>query len=237
MMRVIVVDDEDLARESLVTLLQDNADIEIVAECNNGFEAIKKVRQLKPQLLFLDIKMPQLNGFEVLDLLGDEAPPTIFVTAFDDFAIRAFEANAIDYLLKPVNPERLKQSLHKIAAYNEFNIDGMERAVDTYQSNQKLERILVRDGDKVHIIALKDVLWIEAQDDYIAIKTKSNTYLKLDRLGKYEKLLAPNKFRRIHRSYLVNIDTIERIEKQNTAILKSGHKIPVSRSGYNRFFK
>jgi len=236
-MRVIVVDDEELARESLVSLLNENGGIEIVAECNNGLDAIKKVRELKPQLLFLDIKMPQLNGFEILDLLKDEAPPTIFVTAFDDFAIKAFEANAIDYLLKPVNPERLKQSLEKIAIYNEFNINGVEKIIDEYQSNQKIERLLVRDGDKVHIVLLKDVLWIEAQDDYISIKTTNEVFLKLDRLGKYEKLLASQKFKRIHRSYLVNIDRIERIENKSVAILKSGHRIPVSRSGYNRFFK
>jgi two-component system, LytTR family, response regulator len=237
MMRVIVVDDEDLARESLVSLLTDLGEIDILAECNNGFDAIKKVQDLKPQLLFLDIKMPRLNGFEVLDLLGKEAPPTIFVTAFDDFAIRAFEANAIDYLLKPVNPGRLKKSLEKLAAYNEFNLDGVEKVIDTYQSSRKTERILVRDGDNVHIVPLPDVLWIEAQDDYIAIKTKDDVFLKLDRLGKYEKLLASQKFRRIHRSYLVNIDQIQRIENQNTAVLKSGHKLPVSRSGFNRFFK
>ena len=236
-MRVIVVDDEELARESLVSLLKDTRDIEIIAECSNGLDAIKKVRELKPQLLFLDIKMPRLNGFEVLDLLGNEAPPTIFVTAFDDFAIKAFEANAIDYLLKPVNPERLKQSLKKLVSYNAFNIEGVEKVIQQYQANQKAERILVRDGNNIHIISIKDILWLEAQDDYVAIKTKDDMFLKLDRLSKYEELLAPQKFRRVHRSYLVNIDQIERIEKQNTAILKTGERIPVSRSGYNRFFK
>jgi len=237
MLNVIVVDDEELARESLVSLLNDIPDIRIVAECSNGFDAIRKVKELNPQLLFLDIKMPRLNGFEVLDLLGDEAPPTIFVTAFDDFAIKAFEANAIDYLLKPVNPQRLKQSLEKLLSYNDFNIGGIEKVMHEYTSNTKVERILVRDGNNVYIIPLKDVLWIEAQDDYIAIRTEKSTYLKLDRIGKYEKLLASQKFKRIHRSYLVNIDLVERVEDQNTAVLKSGHKIPVSRSGYNRFFK
>jgi len=237
MIRVIVVDDEDLARESLVSLLKDIGDIEVIAECSNGLDAIKKVKDLNPQLLFLDIKMPHLNGFDVLDLLGREAPPTIFVTAFDDFAIKAFEANAIDYLLKPVNPARLKQSLEKLVSYNEFNIDGVEKVIHEYQANRKIEHILVRDGGNVHIISLKDILWLEAQDDYVAIKTRDDVFLKLDRLSKYEELLAPQNFKRIHRSFLVNIDRIERIENQNTAILKTGHKIPVSRSGYNRFFK
>ncbi len=236
-MRVIVVDDEELARESLVSLLNNSKDIEIVAECSNGLDAIKKVKELNPQLLFLDIKMPHLNGFEVLDLLGNEAPPTIFVTAFDDFAIKAFEANAIDYLLKPVNPERLKKSLKKLVSYREYNIDGVEKVIHEYQANQKVERILVRDGSNIHVVSIKDVLWLEAQDDYVAIKTKDDVFLKLDRLSRYEKLLALQKFKRIHRSYLVNIDNIERIENQNTVILKSGHKIPISRSGYNRFFK
>jgi len=236
MMRVIVVDDEELARESLVSLLNNSPEIEIIAECSNGLEAIKKVRELKPQLLFLDIKMPRLNGFDVLELLGSEAPPTVFVTAFDDFAIKAFETNAIDYLLKPVNPARLKQTLEKLATYNEFSIDSVEKVIHEYR-NQRIERILVRDGDNVHIIPLKDILWIEAQDDYIAIKTKDDVFLKHDRIGKFEELLAAQKFRRVHRSFLVNIDRIERIENQNTAVLKTGHKIPVSRSGFNRFFK
>jgi two-component system, LytTR family, response regulator len=236
-MRVIVVDDEDLARESLVSLLNDIPEMEIVAECNNGLDAIKKVKELSPQLIFLDIKMPRLNGFEVLDLLGKEAPPTIFVTAFDNFAIKAFEANAIDYLLKPVNPQRLRQSLQKLQSYNDFNMDGIEKVIHDYRNTQKIERILVREGSNVHIIPLKDVLWIEAQDDYVTIKTEKNRFLKLDRLSTYEQLLAAQKFKRIHRSYLVNIDLIERVENQNTAVLKTGHKIPVSRSGYNRFFK
>ena len=236
-MHVIVVGDEDLAREAMVSLLNDIEDIQVIAECNNGIDAIKQVKDLNPQLLFLDIKMPHLNGFEVLELLGKEAPPTIFVTAYDEFAIKAFEANAIDYLLKPVNPARLKKSLEKLRSLSEFNLRGVENVIHEHQVKQNIERILVRDGSNVHIISLKDILWLEAQDDYVAIKTEENVFLKLERLGKFEELLSPQKFRRIHRSYLVNMDWVERIEDQNSAILKTGHKIPVSRSGYNRFFK
>lgn len=236
-MRVIVVDDEDLAREALVSLLSGIKAINIVAECNNGLDAIKHIRELNPDLLFLDIKMPGINGFEVLEVLGKEAPPTIFVTAFDEFAIKAFEANAIDYLLKPVNPERLKKSLAHLQSLANFNPGKVENVIHAWQSNQTIQRILVRDGNKVHIIAVKDILWLEAQDDYVAIKTKKDNFLKLDRLSRLEELLNPQKFKRIHRSYIINMDYLDRVENQNTAILKTGQTLPVSRAGYTRVFK
>lgn len=236
-MRTIVVDDEDLSREALVSLLNEMDDIQIIGECNNGIEAVKKVRELKPELLFLDIKMPHINGFDVLELLGDEAPATIFVTAFDQFAIKAFDTNAFDYLLKPVNPSRLKKSIERVKSIHTPDRKQIEKAIREYKFKQNIERILVREGSNVHVIALKDVLWLEAQDDYVAIKTKKNIFLKLDRLGKYEKLLDPQKFKRVHRSFIINLDWLDRIENQNTAILKTGHRIPVSRSGYSRFIK
>lgn len=235
-MRAIVVDDEDLAREALVDLLNTIDGFTLIAECSNGIEAVKKVKSLNPDILFLDIKMPQLDGFEVLELLGNEAPPTIFVTAYDAFALKAFEANAIDYLLKPVSRERLLQSIEKAKTRDDRLLSYSNVVLEKQQTVKYIQRILVRDGNNVHIIPIGDILWLEAQDDYVAIKTEDNLFLKLDRLGRLEEKLKEDKFKRIHRSYLVNVDFVLRIEDQKWAVLRNGKKLPVSKSGYARFF-
>jgi len=235
-MRAIVVDDEELAREAISGLLHEIEGITLIAECSDGIEAIKKVKSLNPDVLFLDIKMPQLDGFEVLELLGDDAPRTIFVTAFDEFAVKAFEANAVDYLLKPVSRERLQQSLEKLKSLDDYKIAYQRILREKEQKNKYLERILVRDGHAVHIIPAEEILWLEAQDDYVAIKTDNNLFLKLDRLSRLEERLNEDKFKRIHRSYIVNMDFVQRVEDQKWVILKSGKKLPVSKSGFTRFF-
>ncbi len=235
-MKAIVVDDEELAREALLDLLAPFYEIDVIAVCSNGFELIIKLKELKPDVIFLDIRMPQLNGFEVLELLGDEAPDIIFVTAYDEFAVKAFEANALDYLLKPINPERLKKSIEKLKNSGDVNYKGYNKILDIQKEQISLNRILVKDGSNVHIIPVNEIVWLEAQDDYVAIHTEKNLFLKLDRLSNFENLLDERLFKRIHRSFIVNMDYVQRIENQKWAVLKSSKKLPISRSGYSRYF-
>ncbi len=235
--KTIIIDDEDLAREGLRLMLMGFANIEIAALCSNGIDAVKKINNLKPDVIFLDIQMPHIDGFEVLELLGQDAPTTIFVTAHDEYAVRAFESNALDYLLKPVNPGRLKKSILKLTQKIIPDSTALRNVINSHSESRKdIERILVRDGNIVHIILVDDILWLEAQDDYVAIKTKENVFLKLERLGRLEQQLSSQKFKRIHRSYIVNMDFLQRIENQRFAVLKNGTKLPISRSGYARFF-
>lgn len=235
----IIVDDEPPAREGLSSLLAQFPELELVRVCENGLAAVKAVNELRPQLIFLDIHMPKLDGFDVLELLGADAPLTIFVTAFDEYAVRAFEANAIDYLLKPINQERLKQAIDK--ACSRLNDEGEvqrrnQALLANRNENEHLQRILVRDGSDVHVLPVEDVCFIEAADDYVAIHTAEATHIKLDRLSKLEEKLDPRLFCRIHRSCLLNISYLARIETETKdsriAILKSGKELPISRSGY-----
>lgn len=231
------MDDEELARKGLQLLLKAHPFIHIVGECSNGLEAIDMVREKKPDLLFLDIRMPGLNGFETLAALEKPAPLTIFTTAYNAYAVEAFEANAIDYLLKPIEPSRLQKSINRIQA----RISGVGALVQKFALNEvkktKINRILVRNGQRTEIINLKEIIYFEAQDDYVAIKTEKETYLKLERLGKLEEELKNSNFLRIHRSYLVNGAFLNRLEGHNKAILISGDVLPVSKSGYMRYFK
>ena len=238
--RAIIVDDEELARASLKLSLQKFQQISVINECSNGFEAVKAIKEFKPDVVFLDIQMPKLNGFDVVELLADEAPQIIFVTAFDEYAIKAFDANALDYLLKPVNPDRLKIAIKRledkisIEAKPDFK-DAMKEVV---QKNLPLQRILIKENTKVHVIPVNEIIYIEAQDDYVLIQTLDKSYLKNERLANLEAELDPQVFIRIHRSFLVNIDYINRIEsysKDSKLVkLKTGFEIPVSRSGYGK---
>lgn len=225
------------------TALSKFTELDVVAVCENGLQAVKAVNELKPQLLFLDIQMPKLDGFDVLELLGDLAPFVIFVTAYNEYAVQAFEANAIDYLLKPVDPERLQQAVSKIIKNVESEkpsaIQGL--LLDSVRENELLQRILVRDGSEVHVLAVGSVCYIEAADDYVAIQTEDATHIKLDRLNKLQEKLDPRVFCRIHRSYLLNINYLSRIETQTkdtkVAILANGKQLPISRSGYTSLKK
>ena len=238
-MRVIVVDDEDLARGIVREYLAFHQNVQIIAECSNGFEAVKAIAELKPDLVFLDIQMPKLNGFEVLDLL-DVRPRVIFVTAYDSYAIRAFEVDAIDYLLKPFSRDRFDAALLRATgeAGNEPHdaIDNLLR--NTRARNTPLERILVRDGSRVHVIPAPMVDHIEAQDDYVSIHSGGKKYLKLARLSELETSLDPKLFVRIHRSHIVNIERLARLETyakdSRIVVLNDGTKLPVSRSGYEK---
>lgn len=235
----IIVDDEPNAREGLADLLKAHSQLQILELCENGLQAVKAVSNLQPQLMFLDIQMPKLDGFDVLELLGRDAPCTIFVTAFDEYAVRAFEANAIDYLLKPVDPERLQQAIEKVSQ-RLLDSDGTHNRHQALQlsvnDSEYLQRILVRDGSDVHVLPVDSVSHIEAADDYVAIHANGATHIKLDRLGKLEEQLNPRLFCRIHRSCLLNISYLTRIETETKdtriAILESGKELPISRSGY-----
>lgn len=240
MSKVIIIDDEPLARSVVREYLQQHPGLEVITECGDGFEGVKAIQQHQPDLIFLDIQMPKITGFEMLELL-DQPPSVIFTTAFDEFAIKAFEAHAVDYLLKPFNQERFDKAIVKWA-------DQQATAVPEKKTEELLEaaalspsqrqRIVVRNGSKIKIISVNDVWYLEAADDYVKIHTTEGYFLKNKTMSHFEQSLDPAIFVRSHRSYIVNVQQITRIdpyEKDNhVAILRSGAKVPVSRSGYAR---
>lgn len=236
-MRTLIVDDEHLARAVLREYLAAHTDIEIVGECANGFEAVKAIAEHAPDLVFLDIQMPKLDGFEVVELAGSK-PHYVFATAYDQFALRAFEVHAVDYLLKPFSRERLAEALAQVRLRSP-QPSRVEAVVKEAQARQQpIERILIRDGARVHVVATSSVDYIEAQDDYVQINADGKDYLKNQRLSELEAQLDASVFVRIHRSYIVNVGAVEHIEpvsKDNhCAVLNSGVKLPISRSGYQK---
>jgi two-component system LytT family response regulator len=239
-LRVVLVDDEVPARRLLRTYLQEMQDVTIVAECANGFEAVKAVSDHEPDLLLLDIQMPKLNGFEVLELLEREQP-VVFITAHDEHALRAFEVHAVDYLLKPYSAERLTEAMDR--ARERIGSGGPTPSIDDLAESARhgeehLERILVREGSDVRVIATGSVDYIEARDDAVAIHVRGSVHLKAQRLSALENRLDPRRFIRVHRSFILNIDRLRSIElyakDSRIAILEDGTKVPVSRSGYSR---
>lgn len=237
--RVLIVDDEELARAVLREYLAAHSEIEIAGECTNGFEAVKAVADLAPDLLFLDIQMPKLDGFEVLELIEKEVP-VIFVTAYDQHAIRAFEVHAVDYLLKPFSPERLAEALARVRTRfgSGEPVPVAKLSAEARPPGKRLERILVRHDARVHVIPVERIDYLEAQDDYIGIKSEGKAYLKQQTLAEVETLLDPARFVRIHRSYILNVERLARIElyakDSRVAILADGSRLPVSRAGYLR---
>lgn len=241
-MRAVIVDDEELARYLLREYLT-QAGVEVIAECANGFEAVKAISERKPDLVFLDVQMPKLDGFEVLELI-DSSVAVIYVTAYDQYAMRAFDAHAVDYLLKPFSPDRFKKALERARqrlgepAPPTPRISATELSAAARPPEQKLERIVVKDGAKVHIIPLEKLDYVEAQDDYVALRSEKKNYLKQQTISSVEAQLDPKKFVRIHRSYIVNLERIARIEPytkdSRVAVLTDGTQLPVSRSGHAR---
>ena len=235
----IIVDDEELARSILCEYLESFPEVSVVAQCSNGFEAVKAITELKPHIVFLDIQMPKLNGFEILELI-DEDPAVVFVTAYDEFALKAFEVHAVDYLLKPFSRERLAEALkhafERMKSRVPSPIPGL--VAEARRRNIPLERVLVRDGSKVHVIATRKIDYAEAQDDYVCIKFEGKECLKQMTLSDLEETLDPNRFVRIHRSFLLNLERLEKLEQvtkdSRTAVLTSGVRLPVSRTGYAR---
>ena len=238
-MRIAIVDDEELARKVLREYLSEFEDVEVVAECANGFEAVKAVTDLKLDLLLLDIQMPRLDGFEVLELVGREVS-VIFVTAYDKYALRAFEVHAVDYLLKPFSSERLGEALNR--ARSRLNatqpLPATQLIAAARAPGARLERVAIRDGANVHVIPVAKIDYVEAQDDYVCFRTEGKRLLKQQTLGEVETALDPAQFVRIHRSYILNIDRLAKLElyakDSHAAILRDGTRLPVSRSGYAR---
>jgi two-component system LytT family response regulator len=238
--RAILVDDEDLARQILREYLSQEEDVEIVAECNNGFDAVKAIAEWKPDLAFLDVQMPKLDGFEVLELV-DSNLAVVFVTAYDQYAMKAFDAAAVDYLLKPFDANRLRTALEKARRRLGERMPG-PRAAELKQAarppGQWPERIVVKDGARVHIVPIAQLEYAEAQDDYVALHSGGKSYLKQQTISSLEESLDPLKFVRVHRSFLINLERISKIEPytkdSRLAILASGAQVPVSRAGYLR---
>jgi len=236
--RTIIVDDEELARKMLLEFLSRHPEIEVVAECANGFEAVKAVTELKPDLLFLDIQMPKLDGFEVLELIGTDRA-VVFVTAYDEYALRAFEIHAVDYLLKPFPADRFETALQRAKQrLGGKNPPPADLATSARPPAQYLERIVVRDGTRVYVIPIAKLDYAEAQDDYVALATEGKKHLKQQTISSLETALDPQRFLRIHRSYIVNLERVTKIEpysKDNhVVVLSNGSQLPVSRSGYAR---
>ena len=237
--RVAVVDDEALARSMLREYLSALPDVEIVAECANGFEAVKAVAELHPDLLLLDVQMPKLDGFEVLDLVGRDVA-VIFVTAFDRYALKAFEVHAVDYLLKPFSAERLVEALgrarDRLRKGEHLPVADVIKAARP--ADARAARVLVRDGSRVHVLPAARIVYVQAQDDYAAFFCDGKEYLKEQTLTDVEASLDPAKFVRIHRSYVLNLDWLARVEwderENRVAILTDGRRLPVSRTGYAR---
>jgi two-component system LytT family response regulator len=260
-LKAVVVDDEPPARALLREYLGAHADVEVAAECANGFEAVKRIGDLAPDLVFLDVQMPKLDGFEVLELL-DPGPLVIFVTAYDEHALRAFEVNAVDYLLKPFSRERLAEALGR--ARERAGRRGMADTAGSQEqrpaaaapaqaataaqaarlaaaarpAGRHAERIVVKEGAQVHVIPVERLDLLEAQDDYVSVRSGGRSWLKAQPLGDLAAGLDPARFVRIHRSYVVNVERIAKLElyakDSRVAILKDGTQLPVSRSGYAR---
>lgn len=239
-LKTIIIDDESLARQIIKQYLSNFPEIELIDECSNGFDAVKSVSNYKPDFIFLDVQMPKLTGFEMLELI--ENPPfIIFTTAYDNFAIKAFEINAVDYLLKPFSPERLKAAIEKL----KLNIASQNASVQVEKISNYiiekvdyLERIAVKDGSNIFVINIEEINWIEAQDDYVLIYTNEKKYLKNNTMKYYENHLNPNDFVRIHRSFLVNLKKIKKLElfgkDSYKVILIDNKSLSVSKSGYEK---
>ena len=236
--RALIVDDEELARHIIRELLQPHTEIAIAAECANGFEAVKAFAEHKPDLIFLDVQMPKLTGFDVLELIGEDVS-VIFVTAYDQYAMRAFEVNAVDYLLKPIGKERFEAALERAKSrLGEKSPSAQKLADATRPPQQFLERVVVKDGTRVTLIPAGKLDYVEAQDDYVALASQGKKHLKQQTIASLEACLDPNCFVRIHRSYIVNLERVVRIEpygkESRLAILSDGARLPVSRTGYAR---
>ena len=236
-LRTIIVEDEELARNLLKSFLKGIDYIDLIAECENGFEGVKMINELKPDLVFLDIQMPKITGFEMLELL-DHKPQIIFATAYDQYAIKAFEYNAADYLLKPYSRDRLLEAVEKVAerVQKEGVSSDISEKVSDYPRGEYLDRIVVKDRHKIHIAPIDHVRYIESMDDYVMIYTKEGRFMKQKTMKFFENTLDPKNFIRIHRSYIVKVDEISEIQQYEKeayiVILHDKTKLKVSKTGY-----
>ena len=238
-LRIAIVDDEELARRVVREYLGVLDAVEIVAECANGFEAVKAVTDCAPDLLLLDVQMPKLDGFEVLELVGRDVA-VIFTTAHDEYALKAFEVHAVDYLLKPFSAERLAEAVararERLARREPSAAASLSAAMRP--SPGSATRVLIRDGARVDVVPVSQIDFVQAQDDYVSFAANGRRYLKEQTLAEVEASLDPARFVRVHRSYLLNLERLTRVElderENRVALLTTGDRIPVSRSGHAR---
>ena len=238
MIKVALIDDEPLAQTIVGEYLQHYPEFEIVACCNDGFEGVKAITRHKPDLIFLDIQMPKINGFEMLELI-EQPPAVIFTTAFDEYAIKAFESHAIDYLLKPFSKERFDKAIQKWLQTRSSNaVQNVAPVQEQLRQPEEKNRIVVREGGNIRIIPVQEIQYIEAYDDYVKIFTTKEMFLKKKTMSYYERTLDPAQFVRVHRSYIISLTQltkVEPLEKETyLALLKTGAKIPLSKTGYAR---
>jgi len=243
-LRTVIIEDEAPARELVKAYIKTNEHIELIAECQDGFAGVKTINETKPDLIFLDIQMPKLTGFEMIELL-DEVPEIIFTTAYDQFAIKAFELSAVDYLMKPFSRERFNEAVEKVLVRLQNRAEVSENAriknknIETFtelkkDSIEQVERLFVKTGTKIDVVPVETVIKIEAQDDYVEIHTADKKYLKNDTMNYLEKVLPAKTFTRVHRSHIINLNHINKIEKYGkesyVVILKDGSTVNVSKS-------
>ncbi|WP_242926480.1 LytR/AlgR family response regulator transcription factor [Pontibacter vulgaris] len=240
MIKCLIIDDEPLARSIVLEYLQHYPTIEVVQECSNGYEGVKAIMQHQPDLIFLDIQMPKINGFEMLELV-EHVPGVIFTTAFDEYALKAFEANAVDYLLKPFSRERFDTAVNKWLEKQKAGVAEAKASILNdlpAKQPEEQQRIVVKAGNDIRIIPVQDVLYLEAYDDYVKIHTKDGLFLKKKTMGYYEQTLDPAQFVRVHRSYIIPLTQLTRIEPfekdSHLALLRNGVRVPLSKSGYTR---
>jgi len=237
MIKAVIIDDEPLAREIVKEYLSTYTQIQILQECNDGFEGLKAIQQHQPDIIFLDVQMPKINGFEMLELV-EELPAVVFTTAFEEHAIRAFEVNATDYLLKPFSKERFDKALQKWLDKRQETTPVQTDALLETAATSPLQsnRVVVKINGKIKIIPVQDIHYLEAADDYVKIVTQEGAFLKNKTMAFFEQTLDMQQFARVHRSYILNVNQVTRIEpyeKENhLAMLKSGAKVPVSKTGY-----
>jgi len=240
MIKAIIIDDEPLARSIVQEYLAAYNNITVVQECNDGFEGVKAIQQYKPDLLFLDIQMPKINGFEMLELI-ENPPAVLFTTAFDEYALKAFETHAVDYLLKPFSKERFDKAIEKFfdqaaARRQQANTEALLQQEE--MPSKGLERVVVKTGGKINIIPVQNIEYLEAADDYVKIYSGGAVHLKNKTMAFFEKQLPAALFVRTHRSYIINLQEITRIhpheKDSHVAVLRSGARIPVSKAGYDK---
>lgn len=238
-LRTLIVEDEELARSLLKTYLKDHPNIEVIGECENGFDGVKTINEEKPDLVFLDIQMPKITGFEMLELL-EHKPEIIFTTAYDQYALKAFDYNAVDYLLKPFAKDRLLEAIEKVVARAGSTEQAAEKIdnLTNYEPKEYLDRVVVKDRHKINIITVDHIHYIESLDDYVLIYTAEKRHMKQKTMKYFETHLNPNEFIRIHRSYIVQVKFIAEIqqyEKESyVVILKDKTKLKVSKTGYKK---
>lgn len=238
MIKAVLIDDEPLARSIVSEYLRSYTEIQIVQECNDGFEGVKAIAQHKPDLIFLDIQMPKINGFEMLELI-EQPPAVIFTTAFDEYAIKAFESHAIDYLLKPFSKERFDKAVQKWLSQRQATVEKNKTLIqEEIRQPEERNRVVVKESGNIRIIPVEEIQYIEAYDDYVKIFTVKEMFLKKKTMSFYEQSLDASQFVRVHRSFIIQLNQITRIEPlekdTHLALLKSGAKIPLSKSGYSK---